>query len=116
MSKYPSQTQDKFTVRFPDGMRDEIAKRAEKNGRSMNSEIIDMLKFVMAVRPIWVDNDELYLAENSGFGDGYRQEVSSHRYPDKDPGFLFTALKEKIDEINEILENSKNNQDTPDKK
>lgn len=40
MSKYPSQTQDKFTVRFPDGMRDEIAKRAEANGRSMNSEII----------------------------------------------------------------------------
>lgn len=31
---------DKFVVRLPDGMRDEIAKRAESNGRSMNSEII----------------------------------------------------------------------------
>ncbi|HDU8591795.1 TPA: Arc family DNA-binding protein [Proteus mirabilis] len=47
MSKYPSQTQDKFTVRFPDGMRDEIAKRAEANGRSMNSEIIQMLQFAL---------------------------------------------------------------------
>lgn len=43
MSKYPSQTQDKFTVRFPDGMRDQIAKRADENGRSMNSEIVQIL-------------------------------------------------------------------------
>lgn len=44
MSKYPSQTQDKFTVRFPDGMRDAIAKRADENGRSMNSEIVQMIQ------------------------------------------------------------------------
>lgn len=28
--KFPSQTQDKFTVRFPDGMRDKIAETAKK--------------------------------------------------------------------------------------
>ncbi|EPG4007226.1 TPA: Arc family DNA-binding protein [Providencia stuartii] len=44
MSKYPSQNQDKFTVRFPDGMRDELAKIAEENGRSMNSEIVQVLQ------------------------------------------------------------------------
>lgn len=44
MSKFPSQTQDKFTVRFPDGMRDEIARIAEENGRSMNSEIVQVLQ------------------------------------------------------------------------
>jgi len=38
--KFPSQKQDKFTVRFPDGMRDKIAEIAKKNNRSMNSEII----------------------------------------------------------------------------
>ena len=38
--KFPSQMQDKFTVRFPDGMRDKIAEIAKKNNRSMNSEII----------------------------------------------------------------------------
>lgn len=54
MSKYPSQTQDKFTVRFPDGMRDEIAKRAEENGRSMNSEIIQMLQFAMDNLPLGI--------------------------------------------------------------
>ncbi|MCG3462733.1 Arc family DNA-binding protein [Xenorhabdus bovienii] len=47
MSKYPSQTQDKFTVRFPDGLRDAIAKRAEENGRSMNSEIVQILQDVL---------------------------------------------------------------------
>ncbi|MDE9495693.1 Arc family DNA-binding protein [Xenorhabdus bovienii] len=44
MNKYPSQTQDKFTVRFPDGMRDAVAERAEKNGRSINSEIVQIIQ------------------------------------------------------------------------
>lgn len=34
---------EKFVVRFPDGMRDAIAKRAKANGRSMNAEIIKIL-------------------------------------------------------------------------
>jgi hypothetical protein len=44
MSKYPSQMQDKFNLRMPDGMRDAIAERAKQNGRSMNSEIIQILQ------------------------------------------------------------------------
>ncbi|CAI2000950.1 Arc-like DNA binding domain [Serratia ficaria] len=44
MSKYPSQMQDKFNLRFPDGMRDAIAERAKANGRSMNSEIVHILQ------------------------------------------------------------------------
>lgn len=47
--KFPSQVQDKFTVRFPDGLRDAIAERAKKNGRSMNSEIIWILEDVLSV-------------------------------------------------------------------
>lgn len=42
--KFPSQMQDKFTVRFPDGLRDAIADRAKRNGRSMNSEIVQILE------------------------------------------------------------------------
>lgn len=34
---------DKFMLRFPDGMRDAIAERAKRNGRSMNSEIVHAL-------------------------------------------------------------------------
>ncbi|WP_142628090.1 Arc family DNA-binding protein [Rhizobium sp. P007] len=36
--------QDKFMLRFPDGMRDEIKHSAEESGRSMNAEIIQRLK------------------------------------------------------------------------
>jgi hypothetical protein len=43
MSKYPSQEMDRFNVRLPSGMREAIAKRAENNGRSMNSEIVQIL-------------------------------------------------------------------------
>lgn len=35
---------EKFVVRFPDGMRDAVAERAKRNGRSMNSEIVQMIQ------------------------------------------------------------------------
>ncbi|MFP1868689.1 Arc family DNA-binding protein [Lonsdalea quercina] len=44
MAKYPSQMQDKFNLRFPDGMRDAVAERAKANGRSMNSEIVQIIQ------------------------------------------------------------------------
>lgn len=44
MAKYPSQLQDKFNLRLPDGMKDRIAEKAKSNGRSMNSEIIQILE------------------------------------------------------------------------
>lgn len=34
------QTQDKFIVRLPDGLRDKIAADAKAKGRSMNAEIV----------------------------------------------------------------------------
>ncbi|MDM5178490.1 Arc family DNA-binding protein [Massilia sp. DJPM01] len=42
---YPSEVLDRYIVRLPDGMRDQIARAAEKNGRSMNSEIVARLAF-----------------------------------------------------------------------
>ena len=41
---YNSRNADKFVVRLPDGMREEIADRAKANNRSMNSEIVVMIK------------------------------------------------------------------------
>lgn len=40
MTDAPSQSQDKFIVRLPDGMRDKIKAAAEANNRSMNAEIV----------------------------------------------------------------------------
>lgn len=38
------QPQDKFVVRFPDGLRDQIADAARESGRSMNAEIVYRLE------------------------------------------------------------------------
>ncbi len=40
---YPSDRQDQYMLRFPDGMRDQLKVAAEQNGRSMNAEIIARL-------------------------------------------------------------------------
>jgi len=41
---YPSETQQRYIVRFPDGMRDRINAAAKVNNRSMNSEIVARLE------------------------------------------------------------------------
>ena len=41
---FPSDAAEKFVVRFPDGMRDQIAESAKKNGRTMNAEIVARLQ------------------------------------------------------------------------
>lgn len=49
MSEKPVREYDKFMLRFPDGMRDAIAERAKRNGRSMNSEIVQILRDTLEV-------------------------------------------------------------------
>lgn len=44
MSDFPSQQQDKFVLRLPDGMRDRIKFTADANSRSMNAEIVSTLE------------------------------------------------------------------------
>ncbi|MBM1309067.1 Arc family DNA-binding protein [Sulfitobacter mediterraneus] len=51
MSDFPSQQQDKFVLRLPDGMRDRIKSVADKNGRSMNAEIIRVLDATFPILP-----------------------------------------------------------------
>ncbi|AYF00464.1 Arc family DNA-binding protein [Paracoccus yeei] len=41
---YPSDKQDQFMLRLPDGMRDRIKVAAERNNRSMNAEIVASLE------------------------------------------------------------------------
>lgn len=41
---YPSEKQDRFIVRLPDGMRERIKTAADANNRSMNSEIVATLE------------------------------------------------------------------------
>jgi len=43
MSSSSAQLQDKYVLRLPDGLRDELKATAKANGRSMNAEIIARL-------------------------------------------------------------------------
>lgn len=57
MTKYPSQLQDKFNLRLPDGMKDAIAERAKENGRSINSEIVQILQDALNEKLPMTDKD-----------------------------------------------------------
>lgn len=41
--QFPSDKQDQYMVRFPDGMRDRLKEEAAKNKRSLNAEIVARL-------------------------------------------------------------------------
>jgi len=45
MSESTNRESDKFMLRLPDGMREEIKREAEAAGRSMNAEIVSALSF-----------------------------------------------------------------------
>jgi len=60
MSEKQVRDYDKFMLRLPEGMRDAIADRAQKNGRSMNSEIVQILEDALIAQgtngePAYVD-------------------------------------------------------------
>lgn len=72
MSKFPSQEMDRFNVRLPAGMRDAIAERAKANGRSMNSEIVQILQDAL-------DNEGkgiTLLPDQPSIGENYKDENS----------------------------------------
>lgn len=44
MATFPSDSADKFVVRFPRGMRDQISEAAKANNRTMNAEVVARLE------------------------------------------------------------------------
>lgn len=40
----PSQVAPRFIIRFPDGLREQLKLRAAENDRSMNAEIVRLIK------------------------------------------------------------------------
>ena len=92
MSRFPSQEMDRFNVRLPSGMREAIAERAKANGRSMNSEIVQILQEALdADRAIaesdLVDFDSTQAAFNAT-STPEEKEIFLHALAKKDP---FTA-------------------------
>lgn len=65
MSEKPVREYDKFMLRLPEGMRDRIAERAKASGRSMNSEIVQILEDVLNSETPWnasVDGDMITMS------------------------------------------------------
>lgn len=56
---YPSETQERFIVRFPNGMRDRIAEAAKDSNRSMNAEIISRIQSSFDLPLMKMLNDEV---------------------------------------------------------
>jgi len=86
LKQYPvtnSRSADKFVVRFPDGMRDDLAERARQNKRSMNSEMIalmaDQINGVSSDRSPWIPAaGQLVFYENRPYrlvGFNYERDV-----------------------------------------
>ncbi|AXW87829.1 hypothetical protein AU509_12160 [Lonsdalea britannica] len=77
---------ERFTVRMPDGMRDAVAARAKAHGRSMNSEIVQILQDA--------------LIKDSIFGDIANEPIEQFPY-DPDKEITITSS-----ELNEFLKNA----------
>jgi len=45
--KKPGRGADQFPLRFPEGMRDEVKRLADEDGRSMNTKLIELLDFAL---------------------------------------------------------------------
>lgn len=43
-SPFSSETQDRFMIRLPDGLRDQLKSRAAENGRTMSAEIVKAIE------------------------------------------------------------------------
>jgi plasmid stability protein len=60
--KYPSDRQDQYMLRLPKGLREELKERAERNGRSMNAEMVTLIYDGMGAESYKVSNAENSLA------------------------------------------------------
>lgn len=82
-TKHPQDTEsrhaDKYIVRFPDGMRDQLKGAAKINNRTMNAEIVARLQASMAT-------------------DGAIEQQAFER------GFETTVLKREIERLSKLLE------------
>ncbi|MFK9071703.1 Arc family DNA-binding protein [Proteus sp. NGCRVN-01] len=106
--KFPSQEMDRFNVRLPAGMRDAIAERADKYGRSMNSEIVQILHDKLTgPESLQVDIEfhELFRqitdSEAADYFDGF--DLDDFKEKDKKIDILIDALMHRIKSDNEKI-------------
>lgn len=93
--------QDKFMLRLPDGMRDELKREAKKSGRSMNSEIVHRLA-VSLKNPTLMDvgfgleeEIEFQIVNAAGFHQRSVKEEITHRLKQSLDPYTYTEEVER---------------------
>lgn len=96
--KFPSDKQDQYMVRFPDGMRDHLKAAAEENNRSLNAEIIFRLtEFDRLTAAIAKTEAMLVKREEELFSDRVRlREIAKMEEP------LPALLEQKQKEVDDL--------------
>lgn len=111
MSEKQVRDYDKFMLRFPDGMRDAIAERAKANGRSMNSEIVQILEDALE-GPIYVNFSKIkkdYDQKSPSERDVYLKKLE-REHPKT--ALILKASEEHMMTLLRILSDSTNNKPT----
>ncbi|ENO8558531.1 Arc family DNA-binding protein [Yersinia enterocolitica] len=86
---------ERFTVRMPDGMRDAIAGRAKKNGRSMNSEIVQILQDALSGGAINMDAE--FVSVFNQVTHAQHETIEEFDAVNEKVDWLIDKLMEKID-------------------
>lgn len=84
MSDRNPQTQDKFVVRLPDGMRERLKAMAAERHRSMNAEIVAAIESAIEthqMESVLAESAEKYYSEMPGDGDVDIVEVPTQSDP-----------------------------------
>lgn len=75
---------DQFPLRLPDGMRELLKRRAEENGRSMNSEIVALIELAMLTQAdtknvhVLISEQEQEIKDANRRSDEWRSIAQSH--------------------------------------
>lgn len=94
--KKPGRGADQFPLRFPEGMREEIKRLADEDGQSMNTKIIELLKFS-------IENSGVDLDEITKMLVDQRREISRLRkFVDQDESIATYILSEVLKYIDDI--------------
>ena len=98
-NRFPSQLAERFQIRLPDGMRDRLKSEAEKNGRSMNAEIIQRLQSTLDF------DDHIARFPNIGSTDEaqYGLDYADHLKANPTPGLpILDAIGKMLTEIDSL--------------
>ena len=110
MKESPSQSQDKFIIRLPDGMRDRIKAAAEKSNRSMNAEIIATLEEKYPA-PSPPDHSEYILQRSRELFAQMQMTVAAHKDPNQDWAELAARFEELKAEHDKLFTDTSNGKD-----